>query len=855
MRNTKWIYKDKITSSKSNINIDEEILTLLSNRGISKDEDINFFINSSTENIRDPFLFQDMEKAVNRIIKAKNDNEEIWIYGDYDVDGITSTSLLYLTFEELGIVPKYYIPLRDEGYGMNKDAISYIAKEGGKLIISVDCGISSHEEIEHANSLGVDVIVTDHHEINNGIPNAFAVINPKREDNILPFKYLAGVGTAFMLVYALYTKLGFPQEVFKYLDIVAIGTVADIVPLVEENRIFTKIGMEHLTHSRSLGLRMLIKKIFEDYNERKFSTYDIGFIIAPIFNAAGRLEDAKKAVELFIQKDHVECTNLIYSLLQNNSDRKAIQEEILQKSTEIIEKEKLDKNYVIVVAKEEFHHGVIGIVASKILDKYYKPTIIMEIKKEEGIATASCRSIEGFNIVEALNTLSSLLIKYGGHAGAAGFSIKIENIKIFTQKINEYASKHMSDSNLIKPIKIDTTIPAYKISYDFLNKISCLEPFGFGNPSPMFALKNCEVSNIRAIGQEKNHIMFNLKKDNVEIKNCVWFNSEDVFNEFITFTKADIAFKLKLETYKDRYQYKVFVEDIQPSSNVIENKLLQYSSLYDTVFPIETVVYTRKNIDSKNVDLTFNHNEIDLTINRSYIATLDEQTSYVLNNLKTMYNYDFTVSIKDIILTDENYNVHIVIDKKYDFKSYSIKTGELFTQIKKFLIGNFNYNNFQKSVLATIFKEKRNCVGIYEKGRGINTIIQTIGLFYKNIGKKVLCISHESLPKKTLSCVNISSQFEMGYDFYIWLNPESIENTSVPTLILTDKVQEFSNDYVLIKDSFSIPKNFIISDIENLTDREIFFTKYLPTIEREKIIQNLKNITILYTTYDILPYL
>lgn len=349
--------------------------------------------------------------------------------------------------------------------------------------------------------------------------------------------------------------------------------------------------------------------------------------------------------------------------------------------------------------------------------------------------------------------------------------------------------------------------------------------------------------------------MFNLKKDNVEIKNCVWFNSEDVFNEFITFSKADVAFKLKLETYKDRYQYKVFVEDIQLPSNEKENQLQKYIALYDTIFPIETVIYTRKNIDSKNVDLTFNYGEIDLTINRSYIATLDEQTSYILNNLKTMYNYDFTVSIKDIVLTDENYNVHIVIDKKYDFKSYSIKTGELFTQIKKFLIGNFNYNNFQKSILATIFKEQRNCIGIYEKGRGINTIIQTIGLFYKNIGKKVLCISHESLPKKTLSCVNLSSHYEEGYDFYIWLNPESIENTSVPTLILTDKVQNFSDNYILIKDSFSIPKNLVISDIENLMDKEIFFTKHLPTVEKEKIIQNLKNITTLYTTYDILPYL
>lgn len=313
MRNTRWIYKENSFSQNTNLNIDRDILNLLYNRDIRDEEKIYKFINTSLDNIHSPLLLKDVDRAVERILQAKENKEEVWIYGDYDVDGITSTSLCYLALSEIGITPRYYIPLRDEGYGLNKEAMDYIKSQGGKVIITVDCGISAHPEIEYANSLGLEIIVTDHHEINNGNPPAYAVINPKREDNQFPFKYMAGVGTAFMLIYALFDKLEKKEELYKYLDIVAIGTVADIVPLLEENRIFTKFGMEQLNKSHWLGISMLIKKIFEDYKTKKFNTYDIGFIIAPIFNAAGRLEDAKRAVELFIEKDHRVCSEITMS--------------------------------------------------------------------------------------------------------------------------------------------------------------------------------------------------------------------------------------------------------------------------------------------------------------------------------------------------------------------------------------------------------------------------------------------------------------------------------------------------------------------------------------------------------------
>ena len=853
MRNTRWIYRENQISHNIEPNIDRDILNLLYNRNIKDSEEIHNFLNTSLDNIHSPLLLKDVGRAVERVLKAKENGEDIWIYGDYDVDGITSTSLCYLALSELGISPKYYIPLRDEGYGLNKEAMDYIKSQGGKVIITVDCGISAHPEIEYANSLGLDIIVTDHHEINNGNPPAYAVINPKREDNEFPYKYLAGVGTAFMLIYALFDKLGKKEDLYKYLDIVAIGTVADIVPLLEENRIFTKFGMEQLNRSHWLGISMLIKKIFEDYQTRKFSTYDIGFIIAPIFNAAGRLEDAKRAVELFIEKDHRVCTEIINELLNNNSERKEIQETILERAIFKIENEKLFENSVLVVAEEGFHHGVIGIVASKILDRYYKPTIIMEIKPEEGIATASCRSIEGFNMIEALNSMKELFVKYGGHAGAAGFSIKIENIDEFSRRINEYAKKNIPESSLIKPVKLDITIPAYKISYDFIDKISLLEPFGFGNPSPLFALNNCEISGLRPIGKEKTHTMFNVKKDNLEIKNCVWFNSDDVFSEVASITHADIAFKLKLETYKDRYQYKMYVEDMQLPSHK-ENLYERYYSLYNTVFPIETVIYTRKNLENSELKLVYHDYEVDVTLNRNYLTTLDNQTSYLLLELRKNYGYNFKVSIKDIILKDENYNVHIVIDRDYEFVSYSLKQGELFRDIKNFLLGDFNYNSIQKTVLASVFKEKKNTLAIVEKGRGVNTIIQTIGLYYKSMGEKVLLVTDTVPSKRTLSCVDVADEFQEGYSYYIVdkkmdFSPFSDKNSLV-----------FSNENIEIEgfnnivDNYTLPENIVFVDEELLTKRDIF-SNILPISMRKEILASLDKYSVLYCNRDILLYL
>ena len=857
MRDTRWIYKNSSNEIYNNFNLDKDITTLLYNRDIIAGEDIKTFLYGGVEDITSPFLLKDIDKAVERLEIAKEKGEPVWIYGDYDVDGITSVSLCYLALKELGYNVKYYIPLRDEGYGLNIEALDYIKSEGGTLVITVDCGISSHKEIAHANEIGIDIIVTDHHEINSGNPPAFAVINPKREDNEYKFKYLAGVGTAFFLISALFEKNNLKDELYKYLDIVAIGTVADIVPLLKENRIFVKEGLEYLRRSKWHGINMLIKKIFEDYETRKFNTYDIGFIIAPIFNAAGRLEDAKRAVELFIERDHRVCSTIISELLSKNSERKEIQEDIFQKAVEKIENEKLYKNAVLIVGEEGFHHGVIGIVASKILDRYYKPTIIMEIKKDEGIATASCRSIEGFNIIEALNNFSDLLLKYGGHSGAAGFSIKIENIPEFSKKLNEYAEKTISDIAFVKPIKIDKPLAFYKISYDFLDKISLLEPFGFGNSSPIFSLNNCQFDNLRLIGKDRKHIMMNIIKDGQEFKNCVWFNSDDIFEELVSLTNIDIAFKLKLETFKDKYQYKIFIEDIKESIN-IENSTIHNFDLYDTTFPIETVIYTRRKLESNELKLAFSDAGITVANNKMYLGTLDNSTEYLLTSLKNMYNLDFNVKLKDVIMKDENYNVHILIDKAYSFRSYAIKQGKLFKEIKNFLIQEFQYNSIQKKILASIFKEKKNTIAYMKRGRGIQTIIQTIGLYFKNINERALLITEESINQKTLSCVDISNKYSDSFDFYILLNPtmDMIKKVINKRFLIISEENNLNIENIeIIKDSFSIPENIIFSSENEILNKQHIFSKKLTYEEKKTVIKNLSKYKTIYSTEDILCYL
>lgn len=851
MRDTRWIYKEKGNHYK-NSKYSKDILSILEERGVFE-EDVEKFINADLKDLRNPFDLKDMDRTIDLILKLREENKKICIYGDYDVDGVTSTTVLYLAFQELGINVDYYIPLRDEGYGLNKDAIKEIKSRGLDLIITVDCGISSVEEIEYANEIGMDIIITDHHDINNELPKALAIINCKRKENNFSFDKLAGVGTAFMLILGLYRKLDIEEKVYKYIDLVAIGTVADIVPLVEDNRIIVKNGLKCLEKTKWRGLKFLLRKLYENSGTREYNTYDIGFRIAPIFNAAGRLEDAKKSVKLLISEDNKECDVISYELLNNNKERKEIQENILSKVEYEVENKKIFKKRAIIVAGEGFHSGVIGIVASKIVDRYYRPTVILDIKKEEGIAVGSCRSIEGFNIIQALNSMRELFLKYGGHAGAAGLSIDVANIEEFKVRLDKYVKEHLGDKFLLKPIKIDKKIGMHKISYDFLDELSLLEPFGFGNSMPIFSLENCTYSNLRKIGKEKNHLMFNLLKNNIEIKNCVWFNAEDMYNFIGESYTLNIAFKLKMERYRSRYQYKIFVEDIKKSvekSEYENTEVIKNIEVYDVKYPIKTVFYTRKEI-SDDLNLVYNEDKIYVTDRKITVGELDEVVSYILTKAREYFGYNFKISLEKIISTDENFNVYIKIERDYNFETYKLKDGEIFREIKNYLLGDLNYNLFQKKILRGIFKDKQKILGVYKHNRGIGILIKTISLYYRSIGKKCLLVTKiNSYKRKELAnYIDISNEIKEGYSFYIYLDAKA-EKYSMNSLILSKKdikVSGFKN----IFDEYKVLDNVEIIDEEDLKTKQDIWSKKLSRREKINSLNKLKNGKKIYATENI----
>ncbi|BDU50299.1 single-stranded-DNA-specific exonuclease RecJ [Haliovirga abyssi] len=855
MKNTRWIYKEKniknIPEEIKKININQDILSIIYNRGITSKEKIINFLNPDINNISNPLLLKDVDEATNFILKSMQNNKKIWIYGDYDVDGITSSSLMVLAFRKLGYDIEYYIPLREEGYGLNKEALAYIKEQGGDLVITVDCGISSVDEVQYANSIGLNVIITDHHEINNNIPPAVAVINPKRIENSYEFKSLAGVGTAFMLVLNLFKANNIKEEAYSLLYIVAIGTVADIVPLKEENRIFVKHGLKLLNSNENIGLKVLLKKLFENYATKKFNTYDIGFIIAPTFNAAGRLDDAKKGVALFTTTSIKEAEIISNDLIENNFQRKSIQKTIYEKVENEITKNHLSDKYVIVVSDTSFHHGVIGIVASKITDKYYKPTIIMELK-DDGTAVASARSIEGFNIIEALIETKDLLIRFGGHEGAAGFSILQKDIPLFEEKINEVAKNRLSSKDLIKPIKIDKTIFPYDISYEFFNVLKKLEPFGFGNPKPIFATNNVSLKNIRLIGKDRSHLSFDIETPCTTHKSCVWFGEGELKEKLDVHKKYNIAFKLDISEFKDKYYTKVYTADIVESKKEYSSKYNYYNYLYNYKFPIKTIIYTKHKIDISDklyIKLDKDYSSIPVYNNKEIIGFFNETTSKLILNLNELYNKKFDLKISNITKTDSNFQILIDIIEKKRFETYSYKPGVIFKEIKNFLIGDFEYNSFQKKVLSEFIKNKKNIMLPLQEGVGINTIILSIGIYYWiTTSKKSILITEKKLDDifyEYFDIVDSKISIKNKYNFAVYYDviPKVINNDT-PTIITLKKIINIKN-FENIINNIEIPENIIIVDDNNVEslekdNKKIFYIE-LPNKLKKEIISNLKN--------------
>lgn len=558
----KWQFynvdKEEVEKIAKKYNINKLLATILSNRGIVNPQDIEIFLKPTRYNFHDPFLMPDMEIAVDRIIKAIQNKQQIIIYGDYDADGITSTTVLKTFLEERGLHIATYIPNRlDEGYGLNNAALDKIAQGNYDLMITVDCGISAISEIEYANNLGIETIITDHHEPGENIPNALAVVDAKRKDSVYPCRDLAGVGVVFKLIQAISIKLQLEEkEYLKYLDIVCVGTISDIVPLVDENRVIAKLGLMLVEQTRNLGLKSILN--YSGY--KKIDSNTISFGVAPRINASGRMGHQEDALKLFLEKNINKVNELTQKLNLYNIKRQEIEKNIYNEAVEKIEKNKLYNNNVIVVSGEGWHHGVIGIVASKITELYFKPSILLCF--EDSIGTGSGRSIPGFDLHQALSKCSNNLQKFGGHAMAVGVTIQKENLKKFADQIEQIAEQ--SNIKEIEPIiNIDAEVNLDEVTIDYVESLQKLEPFGEGNKVPLFAFRNLKIDSIRAISEGK-HLKLVLKNSN-NLINAIGFNIGSLAEEYKIGDKVDVVGVLEINTFNGVKSIQINLKDIMKS--------------------------------------------------------------------------------------------------------------------------------------------------------------------------------------------------------------------------------------------------------------------------------------------------
>ena len=557
--NKKWecynLDNEKVEELVKKRHITNLLASILVNRGIIDGEKINVFLNPTRKDFYNPFLMPDMEIAVKRIVKAIENKEKIMIYGDYDADGITSITVLKKYLNEIGLKTGEYIPNRlNEGYGLNKDAISKIYNDGYRLMITVDCGISGLEEVEYANSLGIEIIITDHHEPAEKLPEAIAVIDAKRKDNKYPFNQLAGVGVVFKLIQAISKELKLEEkEYLKYLDLVCIGTISDIVPLVDENRVIAKLGLKLIEKTKNIGLKTLLNIA----DLKKIDSNAISFGVAPRINACGRMGFQEEALQLFLTEDSEKATTIAKRLVQFNQERQAKEKQIFEEVIEKIEKDDKDKK-CIVLAEENWHHGVIGIVASKITEIYYKPSILICLEGDKG--KGSGRSVPGFDLYTALTKCSDYIEKFGGHSMAIGITIKKENFEKLKEAIEKYAQES-NISDIMPIINIDKEINLKNINIEEVKSLELLEPFGEANKMPLFLLRNLKIDSIRALSGGK-HLKLTLKQDN-NIVDAIGFNMGDLSKEYLLGDKVDVVGTIEINSFGNKENIQINLKDIR----------------------------------------------------------------------------------------------------------------------------------------------------------------------------------------------------------------------------------------------------------------------------------------------------
>ena len=602
------------------VGLSEACAKLLYRRGYRSADEVMDFLGMREAMLLDPFLMKDMKKAAERILAAVENKESIAIYGDYDADGVSSVSLLFLYLEGLDpdIKLGYYIPDRcSEGYGMSMEAVDKLASKGVELIVTVDTGISAAKEVAYATTLGIDVVVTDHHECPPELPVACAVVDPHQEDCGYPFKELAGVGVAFKLIMAIERlrrgedadPRAIDEAIYRdYADLAALGTVADVMPVVGENRLIITYGLKRMAHSPRPGVRALLESANAVKNG-KLTAASIGFGLAPRINAAGRMDKSSKAVELLLladyDKDAAKTASIIAeALCEYNKDRQMQESRIAEQVYERVEASFSPEDRIIVADGDDWHSGVIGIVASRVTERYHRPSIMITYKDspdrtggEFDVGKGSGRSIEGVNLIEAITASSECLLKFGGHELAAGLSVTRGNVDTLRQRLNEYMREKYPESAFEAKVRADLELSANDLTMKLANELLLMEPFGNGNPTPLFYLADAKIAKSYAIGTGK-HLKLNLEKDGLSFAAVMFNASYEAFN-FTVGERIDLLFQVDINEYNHVKSLQLLVREIRRAETV-EDEISRMRTRYGEIAAGGSLAATEDFIPDRN---------------------------------------------------------------------------------------------------------------------------------------------------------------------------------------------------------------------------------------------------------------
>lgn len=548
--------EQRVTELAQKMNLHPKIARLLILRGLKSEEEVIRFLRISKDSLYDPFLLRGMHEAVMRIRRALDDGERIWIYGDYDADGVTSTSLLIETFRLLGREVDYYIPNRfTEGYGLHAKALEAAAAQGVTLVITVDTGISAITEARTAQTLGIDLIITDHHEPPDVLPEpCVAIINPKQPGCDYPAPDLAGVGIAFKLAHAL---LGHIPE--SLVSLAALGTIADLVPLVDENRVIAALGLRKINERQHVGINALLD--VTGLSGREVTAGHVSYVLGPRLNASGRLETAQPAVELLTSRDPAQALLYAQQLDDMNKERQKLVDELTEEAIAEVTARVDAHRYAIVLARPGWNIGVLGIVASRLVERFYRPTVVLSIDEATGQAQGSARSITGFDLYEALSTLKDLLTRFGGHKMAAGMTLGARDIDLFRERLSEVASDWLTEEDYKPKTDVDITCTLHEIEMNWVEQLSLLEPFGVGNRTPRFQVTGGQLAEIRRIGHKKNHLRLSLKTEEAKLQ-AVGFEMGDIAEDITTGAYLDAVGELQINEWNGNRSVQLLVKDV-----------------------------------------------------------------------------------------------------------------------------------------------------------------------------------------------------------------------------------------------------------------------------------------------------